>query len=41
MKRAKCNNENDFDIERLVEKNKLLKKQIERNRFYFENFFHL
>jgi len=41
MKRAKCNNENDFDIERLVEKNKLLKKQIERNRFYFENCFHL
>jgi RNA recognition motif-containing protein len=29
MKRAKCNEDN-FDIERLIEKNKLLKKQIER-----------
>ena len=30
MKRAKCNEKNDLDIERLIEKNKLLKKQIER-----------
>jgi hypothetical protein len=42
MKRAKCNEkpieDNDLYIERLEEKNKLLKKQIER-KIFFEKVF--
>jgi hypothetical protein len=34
MKRARCY-ENDLNMDRLIEKNQVLKKQIERKKFLF------